>query len=184
MLFSYYNSINVLLLLTGPDSVEGAGAGPEVRVLDPGVPQQDVEAAVGGELQVDRPRKAGGERLQAVRVVGVEGLDPALDEIGEEVPALVVGREAGAATGRAEGTASDRGDRVMMDRAAEPRVGRRALGQRPAVVAPAIPSSISSQRVSPTSLRKIRPVPGCTAKLNGLRSPSAQMARYFPRAVS
>jgi hypothetical protein len=30
---------------------------------------------------------------------------------------------------------------------------------------------------------KIRPVPGWTAKQNGLRSPIAQMARYFPLAM-
>ena len=50
-------------------------------------------------------------------------------------------------------------------------------------LAPATPSLISSHAPSPTSLMKIRPEPGCTAKVNGLRRPSAQMARFTPVAV-
>ena len=46
-----------------------------------------------------------------------------------------------------------------------------------------MPSSISSQVTSPTSLMNMRPVPGWKAKVKGLRSPSAQMARLFPVAV-
>ena len=47
-----------------------------------------------------------------------------------------------------------------------------------------MPSSISSQVTSPTSLMNIRPVPGWNANVNGLRSPSAQIARLTPVAWS
>jgi hypothetical protein len=47
-----------------------------------------------------------------------------------------------------------------------------------------MPSLISSHALCPTSLMKIRPVPGCTANVNGLRRPSAQMARLAPVAVA
>ena len=43
-----------------------------------------------------------------------------------------------------------------------------------------MPSLISSQVSCPTSLMKIRPVPGWKAKVKGLRKPSAQIARLFP----
>jgi serine/threonine protein kinase len=44
-------------------------------------------------------------------------------------------------------------------------------------------ASLISSALPPTSFRKIRPVSGCTAILNGLRSPSAQIARYLPDAA-
>ena len=47
-----------------------------------------------------------------------------------------------------------------------------------------MPSLISSQVFWPTSLMNIRPVPGWNANVNGLRRPSAQIARFAPVAVS
>ena len=46
-----------------------------------------------------------------------------------------------------------------------------------------MPSLISSHVFWPTSLMNIRPVPGWKAKVNGLRRPSAQIARFAPVAV-
>jgi hypothetical protein len=48
--------------------------------------------------------------------------------------------------------------------------------------APATPSLISSHAPCPTSLTKIRPVPGWIANVKGLRTPSAQIARLAPVA--
>ena len=50
-------------------------------------------------------------------------------------------------------------------------------------MAPARPSFTSSNADWPTSLTTSRPVPGWTAKLNGFRSPTAQMARFAPVVV-
>ena len=47
-----------------------------------------------------------------------------------------------------------------------------------------MPSLISSQAFWPTSLMNMRPVPGWKANVNGLRRPSAQIARLAPVAVS
>ena len=47
---------------------------------------------------------------------------------------LISDWEVGRLARRAERPAGDRGDRVVVDRASEPPVGRRALGRRPAVV--------------------------------------------------
>ena len=46
-----------------------------------------------------------------------------------------------------------------------------------------MPSLISSEACWPTSLMNIRPVPGWNANVNGLRSPSAQIARLAPWRV-
>ena len=46
-----------------------------------------------------------------------------------------------------------------------------------------MPSSISSQVFSPTSLMNIRPVPGWKAKVNGLRSPAPRSPGCSPVAV-
>ena len=71
----------------------------------------------------------------------------------------------------------------MMDRAAESRVGRRAFAGGPAVIGAGESFVDLFPGVSPTSLIKIRPVPGWMAKVNGLRRPIAQIARYLPWAV-
>jgi hypothetical protein len=46
-----------------------------------------------------------------------------------------------------------------------------------------MPSSISSRMLPPTSLMIIRPVPGWNPNENGLRKPTAQMARFAPEVV-
>jgi hypothetical protein len=46
-----------------------------------------------------------------------------------------------------------------------------------------MPSLISSNVFSPTSLMNMRPVSGWKAKVKGLRTPRAQIARFCPVAV-
>src|SRR5262249_39338680 len=77
------------------DAVQRARPGPELAVLDPGVTVEPVEAAVGGDAQVDGAAQPGGEHLGGARVVGVEVAHPVVDEVAEEVLAGVAPRELG-----------------------------------------------------------------------------------------
>src|SRR5262249_45870592 len=105
----------------------------EPLVDHPGVTQEDVEAAVRSKAQIDDAPEAGGERLRLGRGGGLEGANPAVVEVAEEVLAAVFPgpREV---PGCAGATANARRG-VVVDGAAIAGVGSRTvLHGRPAVI--------------------------------------------------
>ena len=98
------------------DLQERSRSRPKVFIDDPGVVLEHIKTTVRAELQVDRPGQTGRERLDFLGMVRVKGVDPALDEIGKEVPAVEPGREPRGNRSRAEGTARDRGNGIGVDR--------------------------------------------------------------------
>src|SRR5262249_7323666 len=111
------------------------GAALEMSIDHPGVAHEDIETAVRAEAQIDRASQTGGKSSGHRRLIRVERLDPAVVEIGEEVPAAVFLWPIEAAG--SEGSADDAGRGIVVYRPTEARVaGRAVLDCRPTVVGP------------------------------------------------
>src|SRR5260370_4922525 len=99
----------------------------------PGVPHEDIETGVRGEAKIDKSAETRGKGSGQGRFGGVDGLDPAVIEIAEEVLAAIF-RGPTQVLG-CEGPTDDACRRVVVDRPTKARVGGRAvLDDGPTVV--------------------------------------------------
>ena len=159
------------------------------------VSRQDVERAVEADQQVDRCAGQAGEGVGRVAVRQVDPADEAVAELGEVVLVAVAGGERAAA--RIERAADDgeAGEEAARTRSWRGGVAvlvgeqrRRDAGAdvvRPFRLRPAVVRARDAEvDLLPGVLADVVDVdparPGCTAKVNGLRRPDAQIARASP----